>query len=193
MACWLYWRWLIHCIHRSSIIEHHRNFVTSGKMRTKPKLNEHLKREGQQKISTNEYQQKITKYQHKYQHLSTNIVEYKDTQRKVCKVKKAITFKQNVSSICDLYQCRFSWNISTMLYTCSLLLNKHTQFSSTPSCGDHVVNFILFLGPQVHLRHELFTLADFWPNFFYPKVRKSTFSTFHDKVRKSTFIPTFST
>ena len=168
MACWLYWRWLIHCIHRSSIIEHHRNFVTSGKMRTKSKLNEHLKREGQQKISTNEYQQKITKYQH----LSTNIVEYKDTQRKVCKVKKAITFKQNVSSICDLYQCRFSWNISTMLYTCSLLLNKHTQFSSTPSCGDHVVNFILFLGPQVHLRHEIcqtFYTSRLLTKFFLPE------------------------
>ena len=28
---------------------------------------------------------------------------------------------------------------------------------------------------------KLFTLADFWPKNVYPKVRKSTFSTFHDK------------
>ena len=28
---------------------------------------------------------------------------------------------------------------------------------------------------------KLFTLADFWPKKCYPKVRKSTFSTFHDK------------
>ena len=28
---------------------------------------------------------------------------------------------------------------------------------------------------------NIFTLADFWPKNVYPKVRKSTFSTFHDK------------
>ena len=79
------------------------------------------------------------------------------------------------------------WFLSRLIFFSIKIpsLSFYLSKSTLKYCNPHLRSVCLWLGEhwiQSDMKFvKLCTLADFWPNFFYPKVRKLTFSTFHDK------------